>query len=197
MIHPATAHFAMVLPVVAATLGAIYMVKRNEGMAKLSSIATIFTAIAVGVVWYTGSHAGPEIFEYLSPEGKKELLEHKQLGLYLAIAFGVIAVLKAVGCRLKIFALEAVAIVALFAGAGTVFLQGKDGGEIVYNYGMPFKAYGIESTLKEAVATADDTEDCDEKVEAYEDAIDDISSYSEEVDALYGNKHEEASDEEE
>jgi hypothetical protein len=145
--------------------------------------------------WYTGSQAGPEIFDYLSKEGKEELLEHKSLGLYLAIAMGVIALLQIAGCRLKKFGLEALAIVLLIGAMATTFLQGKDGGEIAYNYGMPFKAYMMESYLKEAAATAEDEEDCDAKVEAYEDAIDDISSVSEEVDAIYGNTHEEEEDE--
>lgn len=197
MLHPATAHFAMVLPVVAAAFSVAYMVKRSEGLGKISSMSTVFAALAVIAVWYTGSQAGPQIYNYLSPEGQHELLEHKQLGLYLAIAFGIIAVAKAIGCKFKIYILEVVATIALLAGTGTIFLQGKHGGEIVYNHGMPFKAFMIEDTLKEAVANAEDTEDCEEKVEAYEDAIDEISSVSEEVDAVYGNPPKEESEEEE
>jgi hypothetical protein len=45
----------------------------------------------------------------------------------------------------------------------------------------------IEDSLHEATANAEATEDCDEKVEAYEDAIDDITSLSEDVDKIYGN----------
>lgn len=187
MIHPATVHFAMVLPVVAATFGLIYLIGKNETMSKIAARATLVAAIAMIVAWYTGSKAGPEIFDYLSKAGKAELLEHKALGLYLAIAMGVIALLQIAGCRLKKFALEALAIVLLIGAMLTTFLQGKHGGEIVYNYGMPFKAYMMEDTLKEAVATADEAEDDDAKVEAYEDAIDDISTLSEEVDKVYGN----------
>jgi len=79
----------------------------------------------------------------------------------------------------------------------TTFLQGKHGGEIVYNYGMPFKAYMIEDTLKEAVATAEEAEEDDAKVEAYEDAIDEIGTISEEVDKVYGNTPKEDEEDEE
>jgi uncharacterized membrane protein len=196
MLHPASVHFAMVLPVVAATFGLIYLATKKEGFSKIAARTTLVAALAMIAAWYTGSQAGPEIFDYLSKEGKEELLEHKSLGLYLAVAMGVIALLQITGCRLKKFGLEALAIVLLIGAMATTFLQGKDGGEIVYNYGMPFKAYMMESYLKEAAATAEDEEDCDAKVEAYEDAIDEISSVSEEVDAIYGNTHEEEEEDE-
>jgi len=83
MIHPASVHFAMVLPVVAAAFGLIYLVGKNEMMSKIAARTTLVAAIAMIVAWYTGSKAGPEIFDYLSKAGKEELLEHKALGLYL------------------------------------------------------------------------------------------------------------------
>jgi len=100
---------------------------------------------------------------------------------------GIIALLQILGCRLKKFGLQSLATLLLIGAMFTTFLQGKHGGEIVYNYGMPFKAYMMEKSLKEATATAEDEEDCDAQVEAYEDAIDTISSLSEEVDTIYGN----------
>ena len=197
MLHPATAHFAIALPLVASVLGAIYLVKRDSFTAKLSSFAIVLTAIAIGVAWYTGNQAGPKIFEFLSPDGKHELLEHKALGLYLAIAMGIIAVVKVIGCQLKKFTLEAVAIVATFIIAGAVLLQGKDGGEIVYEYGQPFKTYLIQDTLKEAAATAEESEDCDEKVEAYEDAVDSLQDINDNVNEALGLESEEKEQEEE
>lgn len=199
MLHPATAHFAIALPLVASVLGAIYFAKRNDGMAKLSSFAIVVTAIAIGVAWYTGNQAGPKIYDFLSEAGKHELLEHKQLGLYLAIAMAIIAVVKVVGCQMKKFALEAVAIVATFIIAGAVLVQGKHGGELVYDHGQPFKAYMINSTLQEAAATAEDEEDCDAKVEAYEDALDSITEINDNVNEALGihPAKEEQEDEEE
>lgn len=187
MLHPATVHFAMVLPLVASVFGLAYLYSRTEIMSKISARATLIAALAMIAVWYTGSQAGPQIFDYLSEAGKHELKEHKELGLYLAIAMGIIALLQIAGCKLKKFSLEVIAILLLLGATATTFLQGKHGGEIVYNYGMPFKAYMIEDSLHEATANAEATEDCDEKVEAYEDAIDDITSLSEDVDTIYGN----------
>jgi len=198
MLHPATAHFAMVLPVVASVFGLIYLYTRSEGMSKISSGTTLFAALAMIGVWYTGNEAGPLIYNYLSEQGKHELMEHKSLGLYLAIAMGVIALLKIAGCQMKKFALEALAVILLVVVTATTFLQGKMGGELVYNYGMPFKSHMIEKTLKKASANAEDAEESDEIVEFYEDAVDEINALSEKVDKIYGNppKEEETEDEE-
>ena len=197
MLHPATAHFAIALPLVASVIGAIYFAKRNDGMAKLSSFAIVVTAVAMGAAWYTGTQAGPKIFEFLSSGGKHELLEHKELGLYLAVAMAIVAVVKVVGCQMKRFALEALAIVATFVIAAAVLLQGKHGGELVYDYGQPFKAYLINDTLKEAQAAAEDEEECDAKVEAYEDALDSVLEINENVDERLGIHPEKKSEEEE
>lgn len=187
MLHPATVHFAMVLPVVASVFGLIYLIKRDEAMSKLSSRATLVAALAMVGVWYTGNQAGPEVYDYLSEAGQHELREHKSLGFYLAIAMGAIAVLKIVGCKMKIFAIEALAVVLLLGATVTTFVQGKDGGEIVYTHGAPFKAYMIQDTLKDAQAEAEEAEEESDKVEIYEDAIDDIKMLSDDIDKIYGN----------
>jgi len=188
MIHPATVHFAMVLPVVASVFGVAYMISKTQTMSKILARTTLVAALAMIAAWYTGNQAGPEIYDYLSEAGKHELLEHKQLGLYLAIAMGIIALIQIAGCKLQKFGIQVFATLLLIGAMFTTFLQGKHGGELVYNHGMPFKAYMIEDTLKEATQNAEEAEEDDAKVEVYEDAIDDITSLSEEVDAIYGNK---------
>jgi len=195
MLHPATAHFAIALPVVASVFGLIYIFTRTEGMSKISSRLTLVAALAMIAAWYTGNQAGPQIYDYLSSGGKHELLEHKEMGLYLAVAFGFIALLKIAGCRMKKFAIELLAILLLLGATLATFAQGKDGGEIVYEYGQPFKAHMIQNSLKEATATAEDAQECDEAVEAYEDAIDNINMLSEEVSAIYGDEEEEEEEE--
>ena len=196
MLHPATAHFAIVLPLVASIFGVIYIFTRSEGMSKISSRITLFAALAMIAVWYTGDNAGKEVYDFLSTHGKEELLEHKSLGLYLAIAMGVIALLKIAGCKMKKFIVELIAIALLLVTTITTFVQGKMGGEIVYNYGMPFKAVTTQKILKKAYANAEDTEDSDEKVEFYEDAIDEIEAHSQKVNKIYGAEEDEHEEEE-
>ena len=98
---------------------------------------------------------------------------------------------------MKKFIIEAVAIVLLLGATAVTFAQGKDGGEIVYNYGMPFKAYMIEDSLKDAYNDAEEAEEDEAKVEIYEDALDDISMISQKVDEIYGNEPAQEESEEE
>lgn len=196
MLHPAAAHFAIALPVVATVFGLIYLLKRNESLSPLSARLTVVSALAMAAAWYSGTQAGPQIYDYLSSAGQHELSEHASLGLYLAILFGVAAVLQFAGCQLKKFILEAIAIVLLLIGTATVFVQGKEGGEIVYNYGQPFKAYMIHDTLNETVQSAAEEEACEDKLELYETAVEDINALSEDIQMIYGESdHEENSQE--
>jgi uncharacterized membrane protein len=188
MIHPATAHFAIVLPIVASLFGMVYIFTKSESMSKISTRLTVFAALAMIAVWYTGSSAGPLIYDYLSSEGQDVLKDHKKLGLYLAIATGIIALIKLIGCKMKKFALEALAIILLIVVTVATLFQGKIGGEITYNHGMPFKSYMIEDYLKDASTNAEEAESDAARVEIYEDTIDEIKAFSEEIDTLYGNK---------
>jgi uncharacterized membrane protein len=147
MLHPATVHFAIVLPVIAAAFGIAYMISKKESLSKIAARTTLVAAIAMIVVWYTGDHAGPLIYKLLSPEGQHELLEHKELGKYLAIAMVVIALLQIIGCKMKKFALEAFAILLLIVAMFFTFSQGKDGGELVYKYGKPFQMNQLTNYL--------------------------------------------------
>lgn len=185
ILHPAIAHFAIVLPVVASVFGIIYLVTKTELLGKITSGAIFVATLAMVGAWYSGSQAGPEIYDYLSEAGQHELVEHKNLGLYLAIALSFISILKIIGCQLKKFSLEVVAILLLLIVTATTFLQGKDGGELVYKYGTPFKSYMIEDTLNEAVLSEQEEESIEDKLEVYRDALEDIKLISDEVNALY------------
>ncbi len=180
MLHPATAHFAVVLPIVASVFGLVYLFSRSESMSKISTRVLVFATLAMIAAWYSGGQDGPEIYDYLSEEGQHELLEHKALGLYLAIGMGVITVLKFLGCKMKKFSLEALAVILLLGATGATLLQGKHGGEIVYEYGMPFKAYMMQDTLSTALADASESEDADEKIEFLTDAINEVIGTEEE-----------------
>ncbi len=135
MLHPATAHFAIVLPLVSLILGLAYLIKPSETMSKLSTRFIIFAAIFMIVAFFTGKSDGSEAYMLISGEGKKLLLEHKQFGLYLAIAMGFSAVVKFYGCATKTVKAELFAIILVAMVSGGVLYQGKMGGELTYTYG--------------------------------------------------------------
>lgn len=169
MLHPASAHFAIVLPVVASVFGLIYLLNRSESMSKLSARAAVIAAIAMIGVWYTGNQAGPLIYKFLDPAGQHELLEHKELGLYLAIAMTVVALIQFAGCQTKRFSIQALGVLLTVGVMFTTFLQGKHGGEIVYTHGKPFQMTQLEKYINtdEELDMADD----EEKVNLIKEAI--------------------------
>lgn len=186
MLHPATVHFAMVLPVVASAFGVIYLFNRSEGMSKIAARLTVIAAIAMIGVWYTGSQAGPEIYKFLSEAGKHELQEHKGLGLYLAISMAIISVMQFIGCRAKKFGLEALAIVLLIVATATTFVQGKHGGEIVYEHGQPFQMSQLTKYLK----TSDELQFADGAEEAINLVKEKAEAISKETSSKMGSDEE-------
>jgi len=170
MIHPATVHFAMVLPVVAAAFGVAYMVSKTETMSKISARTALVAALAMIGVWYTGEKiAGPEVYGFLDAAGKAELLEHRDLGRYLAIAMAVVALIQIIGCKMKKSGIQIVGILLTIVVMAVTFLQGKHGGEIVYEHGNPFQM----TQLTKYIANDEDFDmsDDDEKVELIQKQI--------------------------
>jgi len=188
MIHPATVHFAMVLPVVTSVFGIAYLINKQEIFSKITTMLMFFTALTMAGVWYSGSVAGPEIYDFLSEAGQSALVEHKELGLYLAISMSLVLLLKIIGCKMKKFFLEAISIVALIAIMLATFIQGDIGGELVYNHGTPFKSFMIMDTLHEAAIAVDEESEDAAKIEVYQEALEDIELIHEEVEIYYGNK---------
>jgi len=163
IIHPATVHFAMVLPVVASAFGVAYMMSKTETMSKISARTALVAAIAMIGVWYTGEKiAGPEVYNYLDAAGKAELLEHRDLGRYLAIAMTIVALIQIAGCKMKKSALQTIGILLTIVVMGVTFLQGKHGGEIVYEYGNPFQM----TQLKNYIANDEDFDMADDEEKA-------------------------------
>ena len=170
IIHPATVHFAMVLPVVASAFGVAYMINKTETMSKIAARTALVAAIAMIGVWYTGEKiAGPEVFGFLDAAGKAELLEHRDLGRYLAIAMAIVALIQIIGCKMKKSAIQIVGILLTIVVMAVTFLQGKHGGEIVYEHGNPFQV----TQLKNYISNDEDFDmaDDDEKIELIQKQI--------------------------
>ncbi len=163
ILHPATVHFAMILPLVASAFGIAYMINKTETMSKISARTALVAALAMIGVWYTGEKvAGPEIYNYLDAAGKAELLEHRNLGRYLAIAMTLVALIQIIGCKMKKSSIQIFGILLTIVVMAVTFLQGKHGGEIVYEHGNPFQM----TQLTKYISSDEDFDmaDDDEKV---------------------------------
>ncbi len=139
MLHPISAHFAIVLPFISLIIALVYLKNPSELMSKISTRFILFSAIFLIIAFFTGKNDGGEVYIFLSNEGQLLLKEHKTFGLYLAIAMGIVAIIKLVGCFKKIFKAEILATILLVAISMGIFYQGKMGGELTYTYGAHVK----------------------------------------------------------
>ena len=135
MLHPAAAHFAISLPIISLILGLAYLYKPTELMSKVSSRFMAIAAIFMIIAFFTGKNDGGEVYMLISGEAQELLKQHKELGLYLAIAMAIAAVIKIVGCSKKTFKVEILAIILVAIISAGVLYQGKMGGELTYTYG--------------------------------------------------------------
>ena len=135
MLHPASAHFAVVLPIIAFILGMAYLIKPSELMSKISTRFMLFGAIFLTVAFFTGKEDGGEAYILLSNEGQLLLKQHKDFALYLVVGMWIATVVKIFGCKKKVIKAEVFSVLLVALLAGGVMYQGKIGGELTYTHG--------------------------------------------------------------
>ena len=135
MLHPAMAHFAVVLPIISLVLGVAYLIKPSELMSKISTRFMVFATLFMVAAFFTGKNDGSEVYPLLSDEGALVLLSHKDFGLYLVLAMAAATIVKFFGCFKKVVKAEIFAVILVAIVAGGVLYQGKTGGELVYGHG--------------------------------------------------------------
>jgi len=135
MLHPAMAHFAVVLPIISLILGVAYLIKPSELMSKISTRFMVFATLFMVAAFFTGKNDGSEVYPLLSDAGAAVLISHKDFGLYLVLAMAAATVVKFFGCFKKVIKAEIFAVILVAIVAGGVLYQGKTGGELVYTHG--------------------------------------------------------------
>jgi uncharacterized membrane protein len=159
MLHPATVHFAVVLPLIALIIGLVYLLKPSDSLQKISTGFVLFAAIFVGIAFLTGKEDAGVVFEFLSSDGKSALGEHAKLGQYLAIAMGLAAAVNLFGYFKKLYKVELLSIVLVAAISAGALYQGKMGGEITYKHGAHVEGYTEGKACLEEKALFEDDED--------------------------------------
>ena len=133
-IHPSIVHFAIVLPIITLIFEAIFRISKNYTYSHISYFLAILSALAFAGAMFSGNIDGPNAYPLMSSEGQHELKEHKELGLYITIAMGILAMVKIASVRLKKEILGLVFLVGMIGVVGITMQQGHDGGELVYKY---------------------------------------------------------------
>lgn len=141
MLHPTVAHFAVVLPIIALVLSIAYLRKPSEMMSKISTRFMVFASIFLIAAFFSGKEDGSEVYVFLSEEGKKLLLDHKDLGLYLTVSMFVATIIKFIACMKGIFKAEVFSVLLLILITTGIIFQGKMGGDLTYVYGANVQNY--------------------------------------------------------
>ena len=158
MLHPASAHFAMVLPLIALVFGMAYLIKPSDLMSKISTRFMVFASVFLIIAFFTGKNDGGEAYILLTEEGQSLLLKHKDLGLYLAISMLIATVVKFYGCFKQVLKAEIFSILLLGIISAGILYQGKMGGELTYTHGANVELHsdGVDCLAEQAEFAEED-----------------------------------------
>jgi len=163
MIHPAVVHFMIAIPVIVLFLEIVNIIMRKKAIGG-TNFLLLFVVAIISVLAYLsglvdGKEAGP-----LAQEVTDELLAHKLMGTWLVMASLVVLFFKFISVVTQNGILKFFYLLVLAGFVGGVLTQGKEGGELVYEYGINVQSDTMfdlkeqvkeckKSTSREAVAT--------------------------------------------
>ncbi|WP_457597683.1 DUF2231 domain-containing protein [Hydrogenimonas sp.] len=136
LMHPIFVHFAIAIPVIVFLLEIANIKARNRAVSVTSLFLMTLALLVYAGAFFTGKADGSHAFALLSPEAKEELKFHKLLGTYMVYGIGVLYLLKLLAMLVKRPWARDMFIAFLLVFLGVMFKQGKDGGELVYEYGV-------------------------------------------------------------
>ncbi len=159
-LHPIVVHFAVSLPIILLFIEILNLFMKRRALSITTTLLIFLIAFIFLGAYFTGKADGKEAFAYLSSAGQEELKEHKLLGIYLVYSTAILLLFKLIAFFVKKWWSKALYLLILIGFIAVVVLQGKHGGELVYEYGANVKA----------VQTLED------KIEALEEEIDELKA---------------------
>ncbi len=136
LMHPPVDHFIIALPVIILLLEIVNLIVKKRAIGVASFFLLILTVVAAIAAYLTGSVDGKEAFPLLSEAVQGELKEHKLLGTYLMLASVVVLVFKLLSAMISRGLMKALYLLVLILFVAGILKQGKEGGELVYKYGV-------------------------------------------------------------
>jgi uncharacterized membrane protein len=118
----------------------------------------VFASLFLIVAFFTGKEDGSEVYPLLSEEGQALLIEHKNLGLYLAVGMAITALIKFYGCFRANIKIELISVLLLALITAGVLYQGKMGGELTYTHGANVEKHSDGLDCLEEQAEMGDSE---------------------------------------
>jgi uncharacterized membrane protein len=162
-------HFVIAIPVLVLLIEIINLVAKKRAIGFTAFFLLIVGAVAAVGAYLTGIHDGKEAFDALSQAGQTELKEHRLLGTYLMLASGVLVVFKLLSAMIQRGLMKATYLLVLIVFIAGMFKQGKDGGELVYEYGANVeRVQDLDSDLFDA---KEELGEAQEKIKELEAAV--------------------------
>jgi len=134
LLHPSVDHFAIALPVIVLLLEFYNLFAKKKSIGGFSFILLVMTVVVFALAYLTGSIDAKETYDLLAPAGQEELKAHKLLGIYLLFGSVMLLVFKLLAMTGKTY-FKLFFFLIMIAFMAITFKQGKDGGELVYEYG--------------------------------------------------------------
>jgi len=135
LLHPPVVHFVIAIPVIVLFVEIVNLIIKKRALGILSFALLTLGAVASIAAYFTGITDGKEAFDMLSQAGQSELKEHKLLGSYLMVFSFVIVIFKLISSLIRKGLIKGIYLLLLIVFVAGVLKQGKEGGELVYEYG--------------------------------------------------------------
>ena len=136
MLHPVVDHFVIALPIIVLLLEIVNLLMKKRALGVTSFFLLLLTVVISAAAYLTGSVDGKEAFPLLSEVAQHELQAHKLLGTYVMLASAVVLFFKFFSVVLQRGLMKALYLLILVLFIAVMLKQGKDGGELVYKYGV-------------------------------------------------------------
>jgi uncharacterized membrane protein len=136
-LHPIADHFTVALLIVAVLIDLVASAAPARVWLRYTALTLmILGALAAGASYATGDIEADRIWNALGPPAKDVLKTHAELGEYLAITFGVLAVWRILIQAFGFMAgSRAIYLIVAIVAIVTLGYSAHLGGELVYDYG--------------------------------------------------------------
>jgi len=176
LLHPAVDHFAITLPVIVLLLEFYNLFAKKKSIGGFSFILLVLTVVAFAVAYLTGSVDAKETYDLLAPAGQEELKAHKLLGTYLLFGSVMLLVFKLLSMTGKAY-FKFLFFLVMIAFVAITFKQGKDGGELVYEYGANIeKVKDLNDDLSDAKEALEEAEEAASKLQKTISSVNNVST---------------------
>ncbi len=136
LLHPPVDHFIIALPIIVLLLEIVNLITKKRAIGVTSFFLLLLTVVAAVAAYLTGGIDGKEAYPLLSEAAQSELKEHKLLGTYLMLMSMIVVVFKLLSSIIKRGLMKGLYLLILVLFVAGILKQGKDGGELVYEYGV-------------------------------------------------------------